>query len=150
QVVQFVGFLGAHRDPGPLAPLTAAFLASVLVTWVTYVPCFLWIFVGAPYIEALRRRPALSAALSTITAAVVGGVLHLGLWFALHTLFGDPGERRLGILRYWLPDLGTVRWAGVAIALVAAALLLRFHVGMLKSLGICALLGMGAFWLGLS
>jgi chromate transporter len=149
QVVQFVGFLGAHRAPGPLAPLTAAFLASVLVTWVTYAPCFLWIFVGAPYIEALRRRPALSAALSTITAAVVGVVLNLGLWFALHTLFADAGERQLGLLRYYVPDLATVNVAGLAIALVAAALMLRFHVGMLKTLGICALLGMALSWSGL-
>ena len=149
QVVQFVGFLGAHRAPGPLEPLTAAFLASVLVTWVTYAPCFLWIFVGAPYIEALRRRPALSAALSTITAAVVGVVLNLGFWFALHTLFADPGERHLGLLRYYAPDLGTVNLAGLAIALVAAALMLRLHVGMLKSLGICALLGMALHGLGL-
>jgi chromate transport protein ChrA len=149
QVVQFVGFLGAHREPGALSPLTAALLASVLVTWVTYAPCFLWIFVGAPYVEALGRRPALSAALSTITAAVVGVVLNLGLWFALHALFADPGERHLGRLRYHAPDLGTVNLAGLVIALVAAALLLRFHVGMLKSLGICALLGIGASWLGL-
>jgi chromate transporter len=149
QVVQFVGFLGAYRAPGSLPPLLAAFLASVLVTWMTYVPCFLWIFVGAPYIEALRRKPVLSAALSTITASVVGVVLNLGLWFALHTLFADPGERRLGHLRYYLPDVGTVNASSLGIALVAALLLLRFHVGMLKSLGLCALLGMAAFWLGL-
>jgi len=150
QVVQFVGFLGAHREPGALSPLLAAFLASVLVTWVTYVPCFLWIFVGAPYIEALRTKPVLSAALSTITAAVVGVVLNLGVWFALHTLFAEPGERRLGILRTYVPDLGSVNLAALAIALVAAVLLLRFHVGMLKSLGICALLGMGAHLMGLA
>ena len=149
QVVQFVGFLGAHREPGALSPLGAAFLASLLVTWVTYVPCFLWIFVGAPYIEVLRKKPALSAALSTITAAVDGVVLNLGIWFALHTLFADPGERHLGRLRVYVPDLGTANLAGLAIALVAAALLLRFHVGMLKSLGICALLGMVLFWSGL-
>src|SRR5262245_15817353 len=150
QVVQFVGFLGAHREPGALPPLAAAFLASVLVTWVTYVPCFLWVFVGEPCLEALQRRHAVSAALSTITAAVVGVVLNLGIWFALHTLFADPGEHHLGRLRYFLPDLASVNLAGLAITLVAAALLLRFHVGMLKSLGLCALLGMGAFALGMA
>ena len=149
QVVQFVGFLGAHRQPGSLPPLGAAFLASVLVTWMTYVPCFLWVFVGAPYIEALRRKPALSAALSTITASVVGVVLNLGIWFAFHTLFADPEERHFGKVRVYLPDLASVNVASLVIALVAAVLTLRIKLGMLKSLGICTLLGMAAFWLGL-
>jgi chromate transporter len=148
QVVQFVGFLGAHRQPGALPPLGAALLASVLVTWMTYVPCFLWIFVGAPYIEALRRKPALSAALSTITASVVGVVLNLGVWFALHTLFADPEERHFGKVRVYLPELASVNVASLLIALVAALLLLRLRAGMPKTLGICTLLGMAAFRLG--
>ena len=87
-VVQFVGFMGAFRDPGSLPPLLAGALGGVLTTWVTFVPCFLWIFVGAPFVETLRGNKALSSALSAITAAVVGVILNLAIWFALHTLFG--------------------------------------------------------------
>lgn len=87
QVVQFVGFMGAYRDPGPFSPLVSGILGSIVTTWVTFVPCFLWIFLGAPYIERLRGNRLLSAALSSITAAVVGVVLNLAVWFSLHTLF---------------------------------------------------------------
>ena len=86
-VVQFVGFLGAFRHPGPFDPLLAGVLGAALTTWVTFVPCFLWIFLGAPYVERLRRNRALSAALSAITAAVVGVVLNLAIWFGLHVVF---------------------------------------------------------------
>lgn len=89
QVVQFVGFLGAYRDPGTLPPLVAASLAAVLTTWVTFVPCFLWIFLGAPFIEKLRENRALAAALSAVTAAVVGVIANLTIWFAVHTLFSQ-------------------------------------------------------------
>jgi chromate transporter len=150
QVVQYVGFLGAYREPGALSPLAAGVLASALVTWMTYVPCYLWIFVGAPYVEALRRKQVLSAALSTITAAVVGVVLNLGFWFALHTLFQDPGEHHLGRFRYYLPDFAGTSPGSVGIALVAAVVLLRFHWSMLRSLGLCALLGLAAFHLGVA
>ena len=88
QVVQFVGFMGAYRNPGPLSPLAAGIAGSVITTWVTYAPCFMWIFLGAPYIESLRGKQALNAALSAVTAAVVGVILNLSIWFALHTLFG--------------------------------------------------------------
>ncbi|HET9227055.1 MAG TPA: chromate efflux transporter, partial [Thermoanaerobaculia bacterium] len=92
QVVQFVGFLGAFRHPGGLDPWTAAILGSLVTTWVTYVPCFLWIFLGAPYIEALRGKKGLSRALAGITAAVVGVILNLAVWFSLHVLFAEVGE----------------------------------------------------------
>jgi chromate transporter len=141
QVVQFVGFLGAWRNPGELDPLLAAVLASLLVTWVTYVPCFLWIFVGAPYIEALRGVRALRAALSAITAAVVGVVLNLGAWFAVHTLFDGVEERRFGALRLFVPDLVTLDWVALAIAVLAALALLRFHLGMIRTILGAALLG---------
>src|SRR4051812_31090793 len=88
-VTQFVGFMAAFRAPGALPPLLAGTLGGLLTTWVTFAPCFLWIFVGAPYIERLRGNPALAGALSAITAAVVGVILNLAVWFALHTVFGQ-------------------------------------------------------------
>ena len=86
-VLQFVGFMAAYRDPGTLSPMLAATLGGLLATWVTFIPCFLWIFLGAPYIETLRGNKALAGALTAITAAVVGVILNLSIWFALHTLF---------------------------------------------------------------
>src|SRR4030095_16802738 len=94
-VLQFVGFMGAYRDPGGLPPLLAGTLAGLLATWVTFVPCFLWIFLGAPFVEALRGNRALTSALSAITAAVVGVILNLAIWFALHTLFREVREVRI-------------------------------------------------------
>ena len=91
-VLQFVGFMGAFRDPGGLPPMLAGTLAGLLATWVTFVPCFLWIFLGAPFVEALRGNRALTSALSAITAAVVGVILNLAIWFALHVLFHEVRE----------------------------------------------------------
>jgi chromate transporter len=142
QVVQFVGFLGAYRDPGPLSPLWAGVAGAVITTWVTYAPCFLWIFLGAPYIEHLRGRQALNAALSTITAAVVGVVLNLSIWFALHTMFGTIVEQRLGPLRLLVPDWSTVDLAAVLIAAAAMLAMLRYHVGMLTTLAASAAAGL--------
>ncbi|REJ85765.1 MAG: chromate transporter [Acidobacteria bacterium] len=140
QVVQFVGFLGAHRNPGALDPLVAGVLGSLVTTWVTFAPCFLWIFAGAPYIEYLRGRRALTAALSTITAAVVGVVLNLALWFGIHTLFQET--RQLGApFDMTVPVLSTVDPAASAIAAVAFLALFRLRWGMFATLGICALLG---------
>jgi chromate transporter len=141
QVVQFVGFLGAYRDPGALPPWLAGTLAAVLTTWVTYVPCFLWIFLGAPYVERLRESPAVRGALSGIMAAVVGVVLNLAIWFSLHTLFGIVNENRIGALVLQVPDPATIDFAAVAIALGAAVATLRFHVGMLRLIGVCAAAG---------
>jgi chromate transporter len=144
QVVQFVGFLGAMRDPGALSPLVAGFWASVIVTWVTYVPCFLWIFLGAPYLEALRGLKSLTSALSAITAAVVGVILNLGVWFALRAFFAVVDERRLGPLRLEVPDLATVDVTAVVLALAAGFALFRLHWGMLRTLGASAVLGVFA------
>jgi chromate transporter len=93
-VTQFVGFMGAYRAPGSLHPLLAGTLGGLLTTWVTFVPCFLWIFLGAPFMETMRSNKALSAALSAITAAVVGVILNLAIWFALHVLFSEVREIR--------------------------------------------------------
>jgi chromate transporter len=141
QVLQFVGFLGAYRNPGGMNPWAAGVLGSVVTTWVTYVPCFLWIFVGAPYIEALRGSRALTGALSAITAAVVGVVLNLAVWFALHTMFAAVEIRHTGPLRLYVPDPATVSWPSVAIAVAAAVALLRFRVGMMWTLAGAAVVG---------
>src|SRR4030095_10298021 len=88
-VLQFVGFMAAYRDPGALSPMLAGTIGGLLALWVTFTPCFLWIFLGAPFIERLRGNRSLSAALSAITAAVVGVILNLAIWFAIHTLFRE-------------------------------------------------------------
>jgi chromate transporter len=141
QVVQFVGFLGAYRSPGELTPWLAGTLAAVLATWVTYVPCFLWIFLGAPWIERLRGSRLLRGALAGITAAVVGVILNLAIWFSIHTLFATVTEERVGPLVLQVPAWGTLDPAASAIALGAAVATLRFHVGMLRLIGACAALG---------
>jgi chromate transporter len=141
QVTQFVGFLGAYRNPGTLAPWVAGTFAAVLTTWVTYVPCFLWIFLGAPYVERLRESRPLRGALAGIMAAVVGVVLNLALWFSLHTLFGVVNEARFGALVLQVPDPATLDVAAAAIALGAAVATLRFHAPMLRLIAACAALG---------
>jgi chromate transporter len=98
-VVQYVAFIAAFRHPGGLSPYAAGVLGSLLTTWVTFMPCFLWIFLGAPYIEALRRNRTLSAALSAITAAVVGVILNLSVWFAVHTVFHSVQMQTIGLMR---------------------------------------------------
>jgi chromate transporter len=145
-VVQFVAFLGAYHNPGPLDPWVAGVVASLLTTWVTFVPCFLFILLGAPYVERLRGNRALSAALTGITAAVVGVIANLGLYFAVHTLFR---EVRDGPLALQLPDVTTIRWTPVVIAAVAAVLIFRLNWPVLRVLGVCAALGLVAGLVGL-
>ncbi|CAN5896282.1 chromate efflux transporter [soil metagenome] len=140
-VVQFVGFLGAYRNPGTLDPMLAGVLGSIVTTWVTFVPCFLWIFTGAPYIEYLRGKRALSAALSAITAAVVGVVLNLAAWFAMHTLFGSLDERSRFGMRLLVPDWATLDPWVLALATVAFVALFRFRLGMISTLAGTAALG---------
>ncbi|MDQ3523682.1 MAG: chromate transporter, partial [Chloroflexota bacterium] len=102
----------------------------VLTTWVTFAPCFLWIFLGAPYIEALRSNRVLHSALSAITAAVVGVVLNLSVWFSVHTLFGQVDKRRYGALHLQVPRWDTIEWAALLIAAGALVAMFRFKVGM--------------------
>jgi chromate transporter len=143
-VVQFVAFLGAYRNPGELNPWTAAVLGALLTTWVTFVPCFLFIFVGAPYVERLRGNHALSAALTGITAAVVGVIANLAYYFAVHTLFATTRPHDRGPVHVLLPDPTTIRPVAVAITAIAALLLFWRHWSVLCTLGICALLGIAA------
>ncbi|WP_371821260.1 chromate transporter [Blastococcus sp. PRF04-17] len=148
-VVQFVAFLGAYRTPGELDPWVAAVLASLLVTWVTFVPSFLFVLLGAPYMERLRGNRSLSAALRGITAAIVGVIANLGVYFAVHTLFGESSRIDAGPLHLELPDLGTLRILPFGIALVAAYLLFRRTWSVLRTLGVCAVLGLIAGLAGL-
>ena len=142
QVVQFVGFMGAYRHPGGLPPLLAGVLGGILTTWVTFVPCFLWIFLGAPFIENLRGRKSLSTALSAITAAVVGVILNLAIWFSLNVIFGTVNEVYFGPLRLYIPDLATIDWASLFIAVAAFIALFRFKVSMMWTLAGAALVGL--------
>lgn len=141
QVVQFVGFMGAHRNPGSIPPVQAGIAASLIVVWVTYVPCFLWIFVGAPYMEALRRNRRLSGALSAITAAVVGVILNLTLWFSIHTLFQEVREIHRSGMRLLIPVWSSIDPTGLIIAAGAALLLLKLKWGMLRTLALAAAIG---------
>ncbi len=140
-VVQFVGFMGAFRQPSGLDPLVAGILGSVFTTWVTFVPCFFWIFLGAPYIEAVRGKKSLTAALSTITAAVVGVIFNLAVWFALHTLFSSVTERSFGPMRLLVPELASIDALAVALASTSFLLLFRFRRGIFVVLASSALLG---------
>ncbi len=141
QVVQFVGFMGAYGNSGSLNPMTAGVLASVLTTWVTFVPCFLWIFLGAPYIEYLRGNRGLTTALSAITAAVVGVILNLAVWFSLQTMFGTVQELQFGPLRLLIPSLPTLDAASLILAAAAFIALFRFKLGMIPTLAASAAAG---------
>lgn len=141
-VLQFVAFLGAFRAGLDAPPLLAGALGGLLATWVTFTPCFLWIFAGAPFVERLRGDRALAGALSAITAAVVGVILNLAVWFAAHTLFGQVAERRYGPLRVDIPDPASAQWAAIALAAAAAVAIFRFKAGMLTVLAACSLAGL--------
>lgn len=138
-VLQFVGFMAAYRDPSGLSPMLAATLGGLLATWVTFTPCFLWIFVGAPYIERLRGNIGLAGALSAITAAVVGVILNLSIWFALHTLFRETVPVQAFPLNFDMPVLTSVDIPALLLAIAAATAIFRFKLGMLTVLaGSCA------------
>ncbi len=133
-VTQFVGTLAAFREGG----YALAIAGGVMTLWVTFVPCFLWIFVGAPYIDWISAQPRLNGALRAITASVAGVILNLSLWFALHVLFGSVTKTQIGVLRLWLPDLATLNWPAIALIALSAVLLLRVHLAIGWVLGISA------------
>ena len=141
-VVQFVAFVGAYRDPGSLNPWVAAVVAAILTTWVTFVPCFVFVFVGAPYVERLRGNHALSSALTGITAAVVGVIANLAVFFAIHTLFSDVNDVTWGPVHLQVPELVTLKPVSFGIALVAGVLLFRLKWSVLRTLAVCAALGL--------
>ena len=141
-VVQFVAFLGAYRDPGGLDPWVAGVLASLLVVWVTFVPCFVFIFLGAPYVERLRGSHSLAAALTGVTAAVVGVIANLALFFAVHTLFTETRTIDRGPVELLVPVWSSYVWESFLIGAVAMVLAFRFRWSVLRVLGTCALLGL--------
>ncbi|MBI6630062.1 chromate efflux transporter [Pontibaca salina] len=149
-VTQFVGFMGAFREAGSLPPLLAAMLGGLLTTWVTFTPCFLWIFLGAPFIERLRGNALLTAALTAITAAVVGVILNLAVWFGLHVIFDEMRPLTAFGLKLDVPVWATVNLAAAAMVLAALVAVLRFGLGPVTVLVGSALLGMALSLIGLS
>ena len=134
-VTEFVGFLAGYNAGGA----SLAVLAALVTLWVTFVPCFLWIFAGAPYIAWMSAQPRLNGALSAITAAVVGVIANLSIWFAMNVIFAQVDRARFG----WLPDVASLDWRALVLSLIAAILLLRLQVGLFKVLFISALLAVG-------
>jgi len=138
-VLQFVGFMAAYRDPGALSPMLAGALGGLLATWVTFTPCFLWIFLGGPYIESMRGNTGLAGALSAITAAVVGVILNLSIWFALHTVFRETSPVQSFGLSFEKPILSSVDIPALVLAIAAVIAVFRFNLGVLTVLaGSCA------------
>lgn len=146
-VLQFVGFLAAYRFAEPLNPWVAATLGALLTTWVTFLPSFLFIFLGAPYMESLRRHQGLNAALSCVTAAVVGVILNLSIWFAIHTLFGKVNRIDAGPMRLDVPEWTTIEPGALLLSLAAFIGLTRYKLGMVRVLVGCVLAGAAYWWL---
>ena len=140
-VTQFVGFLAASRQASGLPPMLAGTLGGLLTTWVTFTPCFLWIFLGAPYIERLRHNRALSRALAAITAAVVGVILNLAVWFAVHFLFAEVGRFTRGPFDFDAPVAASIDLPAALLSVAAAIAILRFRLGPMMTLAACALAG---------
>lgn len=147
-VVEFVGFMAAFRHPGSLTPVLAGTFGGLLAAWTTFVPSFLWIFLGGPYIEALRDNKSLSAALNGITAAVVGVILNLAVWFALHTLFGRVDERHAYVLVLQVPAPASINIPSLVLSVAAAIAILRFKISMISILLACSLAGGAVHFLG--
>jgi chromate transporter len=146
-VTQFVGFMGAFRQATGLSPLLAGTLGGILTTWVTFVPCFLWIFLGAPFVERLRGNKALSAALATVTAAIVGVILNLALWFALHTLFRETRRIDGGPFAFDLPIPASVNLPALILTAASLIAMFRFRIGAMPVLALSALAGVGYWFL---
>ncbi len=146
-VTEFVGFLAAHRHGGG-NPWLMGSLGALVTLWATFAPCFLWIFVGAPYIERINAEPRFRAALSAITAAVVGVILNLTVWFALNVIFAKTQPEWYGPLRLHTPDLSTFNAVAAVLAVIAGVLLFRLHQGIMTTLAICGALGVAWHLLG--
>jgi chromate transporter len=136
-VTQFVGFLAAFKEGGLLLAVSAA----VVALWMTFAPCFLWIFTGAPYIEWISSQPRLKGALTAITAAVVGVILNLSIWFALHVLFSEVTRVEFDWFHIWLPAAATIEWLALALFMFSAWLVFKLHWNIVKVLLCVAILG---------
>jgi chromate transporter len=139
--VQFVGFVAAFRSPGSLNPIAAGFLGGFTAMWATFVPPFIWIFLGGPYIEAFIGNRSLNAALSAITAAVVGVILNLAVWFAMHVIFARTFVVQVPLLHLTLPDVTSISWPALVLALAAIVATFRFKVGMIPVFAASSLAG---------
>jgi chromate transporter len=142
-VTQFVGYLAAFRAPEPFTPLIAGIIGAGLTTWVTFAPCFMWIFALAPWIERLENARWLKGGLSVLTAAVVGVIANLTIWFALHVLFGRIDERQFGIARLYVPDISSFNWQAAVLLIISAVLIFRFKWNVIFTLAASATLGVG-------
>ncbi|MFN7051078.1 MAG: chromate transporter, partial [Gemmobacter sp.] len=147
-VLQFVAFMGAFREAGWAAPLMAGTLGGLLATWVTFAPCFAWIFLGAPYMERLRQNTALTAALSAVTAAVVGVILNLSIWFAIHVIWREVIRITAGPLTLDLPVMASVDAVAATLAGLALVAVFRLRLGMAATLSSAAAAGLGLHLLG--
>jgi chromate transporter len=141
-VTQFVGFLAAFRNAAPFSPVVAGIVGSAMTVWVTFTASMLWIFAGAPFIEQLRGNRRLAGALAAITAAVVGVILNLSVWFSLHVLFGSVHEQRAGWLRWYAFDPAALDPKSLGLALMAGVLAFGLHRGLIEVVALMALLGM--------
>ncbi len=148
-VTEFVGFLASFRHGGG-NPWALGVLGAIITLWATFAPCFLWIFVGAPYIEWMRTAPRLQSALAAVTAAVVGVILNLTVWFALHVLFGTITQTWAGPLRLYLPQLASVSWIALGLSALAVLLLFKLHRSIIETLSVCAALSLALYGLGLA
>jgi chromate transporter len=142
-VTQFVGFLAAYRAPEPFTPIIAGLIGAGLTTWVTFAPCFLWIFTFAPWIDRMQAMPRLKGSLAAITASVVGVIGNLTVWFALHVLFANIGETHAGPIRLYAPEWSSLDPQSVGLAALAAVLLFRLNWSVLRVLSVTALAGLG-------
>jgi chromate transporter len=141
-VTQFTGFLAAFRAPEPFSPLVAGLLGAGLTTWVTFAPCFLWIFTFAPWIERMEHAVKLKGGLAALTAAVVGVIGNLTVWFVLHVLFAQVDEERAGRLRLYIPDWASFDWRAGLLAALSALLVFRFKWSVFRVLGVAAVGGL--------
>jgi chromate transporter len=141
-VTQFVGYLAAFRAPEPFTPLVAGVLGAALTTWVTFAPCFLWIFAMAPWMDRLQRAPALKGGLAAVTAAVVGVIANLALWFALHVLFARVSVLVAGPLRLQWPEPASFDWRAALISVAALVLIFGARWGIIRTLAVTAAMGL--------
>ncbi len=142
-VLPFVGFLAAFRNPGELHPMIAGALGATITTWATFVPCYLWVLVGGPYVETLRGNKSLHAAMSSITAAIVGVVLNLAVWFALHTVFASLRDVHIPGVHLQIPVWSSINIPSIFIAVFAVLAIFRFKLSVIKTIGCSAILGIG-------
>ena len=137
-VTQFVGYLAAFREPEPFTPIIAGIIGAGLTTWVTFAPCFLWIFTFAPWIDRLENARWLKGGLSALTAAVVGVIANLAVWFALHVIFQRVSPHMVGPMKLHIPDLTSFSWQATLLAVIAALLIFRFKWNVIAVLGAAA------------